>query len=106
MTPGFGISAEYNCGKIAVFSRTSRAAIAPVGTEARGLPRRLDLARDLRTRSVFLFGPRQTGKTTWLRQCFPDAPWFNLLHGEVFLRLSRDPGRLRAELAAGDAQAR
>ena len=71
-----------------------------VGTEALDLPRRLDLASDLRSRSVFLFGPRQTGKTTWLRRCFPDAPWFNLLHGEVFLRLSRDPGRLRAELAA------
>ena len=64
------------------------------------MPRRLDLARDLRSRSVFLFGPRQTGKTTWLRRCYPDAPWFNLLHGEVFLRFSREPGRLRAELAA------
>ena len=70
---------------------------------AQGLPRRLDVAHDLRTRSVFLYGPRQTGKTTWLRRCFPDAPWFNLLHGEVFLRLSRDPGRLRAELDAGAA---
>ena len=68
--------------------------------EAATLPRRLDLARDLRQRSVFLFGPRQTGKTTWLRRSFPDAPWFNLLHGEVFLRLAREPGRLRAELAA------
>ena len=68
--------------------------------EAPRLPRRLDISRDLRSRSVFLFGPRQTGKTTWLRQCFPDAPWFNLLHGEVFLRLSREPGRLRAELDA------
>jgi predicted AAA+ superfamily ATPase len=73
-----------------------------MGSDALGLPRRPDLTGDLRTRSVFLFGPRQTGKTTWLRQCFPDAPWFNLLHGEVFLRLSRDPGRLRAELAASD----
>lgn len=63
------------------------------------LARRFDLTRDLRTRSVFLFGPRQTGKTTWLRQCFPEAPWFNLLQGEVFLRLAREPGRLRAELA-------
>ena len=35
------------------------------------LPRRLDLAADLRHRSVFLFGPRQTGKTTWLRRLFP-----------------------------------
>ena len=73
-----------------------------VMTEASALPRRLDLSQDLRSRSVFLFGPRQTGKTTWLRQCFPDAPWFNLLHGEVFLRLAREPGRLRAELAARD----
>ena len=69
--------------------------------EAPRLPRRLDIARDLRSRSVFLFGPRQTGKTTWLRQCYPDAPWFNLLHGEVFLRFSREPGRLRTELDAG-----
>ena len=72
----------------------------PAVTKAPALPRRLDLAADLRSRSVFLFGPRQTGKTTWLRRCFPDAPWFNLLHGEVFLRLAREPGRLRAELAA------
>ena len=64
------------------------------------LPRRLDLARDLRSRSVFLFGPRQTGKTTWLRQCFPESLSFNLLRGDVFLRLSREPGRLRQELAA------
>ena len=64
------------------------------------LPRRLDLARDLRSRSVFLFGPRQTGKTTWLRQRFPESLTFNLLRGDVFLRLSREPGRLRQELAA------
>ena len=70
--------------------------------EAPGLPRRLDLERELRRRSVFLVGPRQTGKTTWLRQRFPDAPCFNLLRGEVFLRLAREPGRLRAELAASE----
>ena len=48
---------------------------------------------------MFLFGPRQTGKTTWLKALFPHAPVFNLLRGEVFLRLSREPGRLRQELA-------
>jgi len=64
--------------------------------------RRLDLRRDLHTRSVFLFGPRQTGKSTWLRQTFPDSPRFDLLRGEVFLRLSREPGRLRGELATVD----
>ena len=48
------------------------------------LARRLDLRRDLAARSVFLFGPRQTGKTTYLRRQFPHAPRFNLLRGEVF----------------------
>ena len=54
---------------------------------------------------MFLFGPRQTGKTTYLGQQFPESPRFNLLRGEVFLRLSRDPGRLRQELAAIDPAA-
>lgn len=27
------------------------------------------------TVSFFLFGPRATGKTTWLRQVLPDATW-------------------------------
>lgn len=61
--------------------------------------RLLDLAPDIDSRSVFLFGPRQTGKTTWLRQLYPDSRWYNLLHGDVYLRLSRSPGRFRQELA-------
>ena len=69
------------------------------------IPRRLDLTGDLTARSVFLFGPRQTGKTTWLRQCFPESVSLNLLHGDVFLRLSREPGRLRQELATVDPAA-
>ncbi len=63
------------------------------------LQRRLDLSTDINSRSVFLFGPRQTGKTTWLRQLYPRSRWYNLLHGDVFLRLSRTPGRFRQELA-------
>ena len=64
------------------------------------LERILDISSDIRSRSVFLFGPRQTGKTTLLRTRYPDSPWFNLLQGDVFLRLSRTPGRLRQELEA------
>ena len=30
-------------------------------------------------RSFFLFGPRGTGKSTWLRQVLPNAVWFDLL---------------------------
>lgn len=58
----------------------------------------MELSSDLDSRSVFLFGPRQTGKTTLLRERYPQSPWFNLLQGDTFLRLSRNPGRLRQEL--------
>lgn len=45
--------------------------------------------------SFFLFGPRGTGKTTWLRQAFPDALWLDLLDpGSQRLYLAR-PERLR-----------
>ncbi|TVQ20831.1 MAG: ATP-binding protein [Spirochaetaceae bacterium] len=69
------------------------------------LDRLLDLSSDLTTRSVFLFGPRQTGKTTLLRLRYPTAPWFSLLQGDVFLRLSANPGRLREELENTDPNA-
>ncbi|MCA9758389.1 MAG: ATP-binding protein [Candidatus Eisenbacteria bacterium] len=37
--------------------------------------------------SFFLFGPRTTGKTTWLREHLGDAVWFNLLLEEDYLPL-------------------
>lgn len=46
-------------------------------------------------RSFFLFGPRGTGKTTWLRQAFPDALWFDLVRDAELLRLMRDPDAFR-----------
>ena len=66
------------------------------------LPRLLDLSPDIKDRSVFLFGPRQTGKTTYLKNLYRTNTWFNLLRGDVFLRLSSRPGRLHEELAAVD----
>lgn len=50
--------------------------------------------------SFFLFGPRATGKTTWLRSHFADAQWHDLLKTEVFLALTRDPGLLRRKVGA------
>lgn len=49
---------------------------------------------------MLLLGPRQTGKTWLLRHQLPDAPYYNLLHAETFLRLSTRPGSLREELLA------
>jgi uncharacterized protein len=37
--------------------------------------------------SFFLFGPRGTGKTTWLRRHLADALWFNLLLEDDYLPL-------------------
>ncbi len=53
-------------------------------------------------RSFFLFGPRGTGKTTWLRQALPGALWLNLLDPEEYRRLKARPERLR-ELVLGAA---
>ena len=45
--------------------------------------------------SFFLFGPRGTGKTTWLRAQFPDALVVDLLRAEEFRRFAARPERLR-----------
>jgi predicted AAA+ superfamily ATPase len=50
----------------------------------------------LKTRkSFFLFGPRGTGKTTWLQQNLPQSLFINLLLSEHYNRLSANPGLIR-----------
>jgi predicted AAA+ superfamily ATPase len=63
------------------------------------------LTRALRLpeRSFFLFGPRGTGKTTWLRQVLPDALWFDLLRTQTVLALSRQPDTFRFQVEAQPA---
>lgn len=51
--------------------------------------------------SFFLFGPRGTGKTTWLRQQLPGALIVNLLEPETAREMSARPERLR-ELVLGN----
>ena len=51
-------------------------------------------------RSFFLFGPRGTGKTTWLRQQLPTALWFDLLRTQTFLDLSQRPELFRQQVEA------
>lgn len=62
------------------------------------LPRLLPLQEEASKKSIFLFGPRQTGKTTLLRRLFPKSPYYNLLHSDLFFRLSARPSLLREEL--------
>jgi predicted AAA+ superfamily ATPase len=61
-------------------------------------PRALDLRPTLVQKSCFLFGPRQTGKTSLLRKEFPEAPRYSLLENDTWLRLSANPSILRDEL--------
>ena len=51
-------------------------------------------------KGLFLFGPRQTGKSYWLRKKFPKAAYYDLLLSDVFFRFAGKPHLLREELLA------
>jgi predicted AAA+ superfamily ATPase len=67
----------------------------------RYIPRIIEVKKRLRSKSHFLFGPRQTGKSTLVRQEFPEVQTYNLLESDVFLSLSRNPRLLREEVGKG-----
>ncbi|NLX46432.1 MAG: ATP-binding protein [Treponema sp.] len=46
------------------------------------------------SQSFFLFGPRGTGKTTWLKMVFPDAIFIDLLQSDICTSLTASPGKL------------
>lgn len=50
--------------------------------------------------SLFLWGPRQTGKSTLLRRLYPDAAWIDLLKADEFRRYNDRPELLRQEIEA------
>jgi uncharacterized protein len=50
--------------------------------------------------SFFLWGPRQVGKTTLLRDTYPDASRVDLLMSDEFIRYTQAPQLLREELIA------
>jgi len=52
----------------------------------------------------FLFGPRGTGKSTWIREVFDDAYVVNLLPADAMLRYERSPALFRAEVLARPAR--
>lgn len=59
---------------------------------------RLLKVEDANYNSVFLFGARQTGKTTLLLSLFPDSHFYDLLENDTYERLRRNPSLLRQEL--------
>jgi predicted AAA+ superfamily ATPase len=63
------------------------------------IPRSLNLPE----KSFFLFGPRGTGKSTWVQQVFPEATRLDMLQPDIFRTYCARPEQLR-EVAA-DAKA-
>ncbi|MCX5916216.1 MAG: AAA family ATPase [Deltaproteobacteria bacterium] len=66
------------------------------------IERILDLAALVEKKSYFLFGPRQTGKTSLIRHSLPRVPFYDLLDTSMYLALSQNPGRLAQELTGRD----
>lgn len=61
---------------------------------------RIVTADAFKAHTCFLWGPRQSGKSTLLRRLFPRAPYYDLLRAAEFRRLHADPGLLRQEVDA------
>lgn len=52
--------------------------------------------------SAFLWGARQTGKSTLLKSLYPDALYFDLLISREYERFQRNPGLIREIMEARD----
>jgi predicted AAA+ superfamily ATPase len=66
------------------------------------IERSVDLNALLVKKSHFLLGPRQTGKTFLIRHKLEHARVYDLLDSEIYLTLSRHPGRISEELQPDD----
>lgn len=49
-------------------------------------------------KSFFLFGPRGTGKSSWVREQLPGALYFDLLESDLYLDLLASPQRLESRI--------
>lgn len=58
----------------------------------------LDISVILARKSIFLFGPRQTGKSTFLRNAYPNALYVNLLSKKTFDDYSLRSNALESDL--------
>ena len=66
------------------------------------IERVLDLPSLLQKKSHFLFGPRQTGKTSLIRHSLKGVRSYDLLDTSVYLSLSQNPGRIAQEINPRD----
>lgn len=64
---------------------------------------RLQLFKDIGEESAFLWGARQTGKSTLLKMRYRESPYFDLLLANEYERFLRNPSLLREILEAKPA---
>ncbi|MFW7381781.1 MAG: ATP-binding protein [Oligoflexus sp.] len=68
------------------------------------IPRIIELDKITDKKSLFLLGPRQTGKSSLIKKTYPDSPLYNLLDATIYRQFSADPSRLRKEILAMASQ--
>src|SRR3990167_11332089 len=56
-----------------------------------------------RQQSAFLWGARKTGKTTYLKEKFPNSLRYDFLKTDLFFEFSKNPSLLRERLLAKDS---
>jgi predicted AAA+ superfamily ATPase len=66
------------------------------------IERVLNLPSLLQKKSHFLFGPRQTGKTSLIRHSLKGVRSYDLLDNSVYLSLSQEPSRIAQEINPRD----
>jgi predicted AAA+ superfamily ATPase len=66
------------------------------------VPRILTIPALLEKKSYFLFGPRQTGKTSLIYHTLKGVKVYDLLDTSIYLTLSQNPGRIGQELSPKD----
>lgn len=67
------------------------------------LERYYQIQEDVRDMSVFLFGARKTGKSTFLRRLFPSANYIDLLDSGLRMAYNKRPNTLYEQFAGRDA---
>lgn len=58
----------------------------------------IDFEATLARKSLFLLGPRQTGKSTLLKHRFPEAKFIDLLKPSTFLQFKTDPAQFTKQI--------
>lgn len=67
----------------------------------RDIKRILDIKLPER-QSAFLWGPRKTGKTSYLKKHFPDSLIYDFLKTDLFIEMSKNPALLRERILSKD----